>query len=259
MIFDTHCHIYDEMYNDDLDKVLSDAFSNGVKKILVPGNTLEESIKAVELADRYDNLFAAVGVHPSEVFDLDLNSTMETLKQLVKNTKVKAIGEIGLDYHWHKLEEEKAIQREWFKAQLLLAESLKLPVIIHSRDACLDTIQILKECKLTIKVLFHCFSYSVEVMEEIIKYGWYIGLDGPVTYKNAITPKEVASKVPLNKLVLETDCPYLTPTPNRGKRNEPSYITYIAMEVARQRNMAYDDLCNATYKNGCDFFGIDYE
>ena len=259
MIFDTHCHIYDEMYNEDLEKVLSDAFSNGVKKILVPGNTLEESIKAVKLASEHDNLYAAVGVHPSEVYGLDLNETLDILRNLVTNNKVKAIGEIGLDYHWHKLEEEKALQREWFKSQLLLAESLRLPVIIHSRDACLDTIQILKECNLSIGVLFHCFSYSVEVMEEIVKNGWYIGLDGPVTYKNAVTPKEVSKRVPLDKLVLETDCPYLTPTPNRGKRNEPSYITYIAMEVALQKGMSYDDLCNATYKNGCDFFGIDYE
>ena len=259
MIFDTHCHIYDEMYKDDVEQVLNDAFSNGVKKILVPGNTLQEAIKAVENANAYENVYAAVGVHPSEIYNLNLEETIATLKDLVKHSKVKAIGEIGLDYHWFKLDEERELQKKWFKAQLILADSLKLPVIIHSRDAWLDTIQALKECNISVGVVFHCFSYSLEVMKEIINLGWYIGLDGPVTYKNAITPKEVAKHVPLERLLLETDCPYLTPTPNRGKRNEPSYITYIAMEIARQKNIAYDDLCAATYKNGCSFFGIDYE
>ena len=258
MIFDSHCHIYDNQF-EDVDEIIQRAVSCGVKKLLIPGNTYFECHKAIEIANAYPFVYASVGVHPSEVFELNLKDTINALRKLTKNTKVVAIGEIGLDYHWFKLESEREIQREWFREQLRLAEELKMPVIIHSRDACQDTMKILKEACLTVKVVFHCFSYSVETMKEIINMGWFIGLDGPVTYKNAIEPKEVAKLVPIDRLLLETDSPYLTPTPYRGKRNEPSYITYIAMEIAKLKGMTYDDLCASTYKNTCDFFGVDYE
>ena len=259
MLFDTHCHMYDESYLNDVDSVLKESFECGIKKMLIPGNTLDESIKAVDFTENRDNVFAAVGIHPSEVFDLDLSTTISTLKQLADNKKVLAIGEIGLDYYWHKEEQEKNIQKKWFREQIKLAKELNLPIIIHSRDACKDTLDILKEENPTVKVVFHCFSYSVEVMEEIVKMGWYIGLDGPVTFKNAVTPKEVAKKVPLEKLLLETDCPYLTPHPHRGKRNNPKYLTYIARAVAEAKGMTYDELCAITYENSCDFFGVTYE
>ena len=259
MLFDTHCHIYDEAYEQDLDEVIKESSTCKVKKFLVPGNTLEECKKAVKLANEYENIYCAVGIHPSEVFELNLDDTLNVLEELLKEDKLVAFGEIGLDYYWHKKEEEKELQRKWFKAQIALANRYKLPIIIHSREACLDTITILKETNKGSKVVFHCFSYSVEVMEEIVKLGWYIGLDGPVTFKNAVHPKEVAKRVPLNKLLLETDCPYLTPHPYRGKRNNPKYLTYIAMAVAQEKGLPYDEVCEATYKNGCDFFGVDYE
>ena len=259
MLFDTHCHIYDESYLEDIDIVLKESFDNGVTKMLIPGNTLDESIKAVEMANEYENIFASVGVHPSEVFDLDIDGTIETLRNLTKNSKVLAIGEIGLDYYWHKEQKDKDVQKEWFRRQIRLANELNLPIIIHSREACKDTIDILKEETPLNKVVFHCFSYSVEVMEELVKLGFYIGLDGPVTFKNAVTPKEVAKKVPLDKLLLETDCPYLTPHPYRGKRNNPKYLTYIAMAIATIKGITYDELCKITYKNSCDFFGVKYE
>lgn len=256
MLFDTHCHIYDEQYALDQEKVINDALERNVKLLLVPGDNLEHSKKAIELSEKYSFIYAAIGVHPSDVYDLEIEETINTLKELSLNSKVKAIGEIGLDYYWYKEEEQKNKQKEFFIAQIKLANELKLPVIIHSRDAYLDTINIIKEYKPLYGFVFHCFSYSLECLKEVLALGGYIGLDGPVTYKNALTPKEVAKHVNLDRLFLETDSPYLSPTPKRGTRNEPSNLTYIASEIAQLKGITYDELTRITYENGMRFFKI---
>ena len=257
MIFDTHCHIYDEKYNDDFEEVLSRAKENNVNLLMLPSDNLENSFKCVNLANKYSMIYCSVGIHPSEIYHTNKDTYLSSLETLVKeNCKVKAIGEIGLDYFYYKEKDEQEQQKIFFIDQIKLANKLHLPIIVHSRDACLDTLDILDKYPPLYGCVFHCFSYSKEVLNQIIKKGYYIGLDGPVTYKNALTPKEIASIVPLDKLLVETDSPYLTPTPHRGKRNEPSYIIYILQEIALLKKMTYDELCSITYQNGRTFFSI---
>ena len=256
MIFDTHCHIYDSAFNLDQKEVIQRALDNKVCLMMVPSDNIVNSHKSIELAEKYDFIYSSIGIHPSEVYSLDLDKTIEDLRELSKHEKVKAIGEIGLDYFYYKEENQKNMQKIWFKKQIELANEVHLPIIVHSRDACQDTLDILKEVKPMFGCVFHCYSYSKETLKEIIKRGFYIGLDGPVTFKNSIEPKEIAKMVPLNRLLIETDSPYLTPVPHRGKRNEPSEIIYIAQEIALLRNISFDELTKITYLNGKEFFSI---
>jgi len=256
MIFDTHCHIYDSAFDLDQKEVIQRALDNKVCLMMVPSDNLVNSHKSIELAEKYDFIYSSIGIHPSEVYSLYLDKTIEDLRELSKHEKVKAIGEIGLDYFYYKEENQKNMQKIWFKKQIELANEVHLPIIVHSRDACQDTLDILKEVKPMFGCVFHCYSYSKETLKEIIKRGFYIGLDGPVTFKNSIEPKEIAKIVPLNRLLIETDSPYLTPVPHRGKRNEPSEIIYIAQEIALLRNITFDELTKITYLNGKEFFSI---
>lgn len=256
MIFDTHCHIYDSAFDLDQKEVIQRALDNKVCLMMVPSDNLVNSHKSIELAEKYDFIYSSIGIHPSEVYSLDLDKTIEDLRELSKHEKVKAIGEIGLDYFYYKEENQKNMQKIWFKKQIELANEVHLPIIVHSRDACQDTLDILKEVKPMFGCVFHCYSYSKETLKEIIKRGFYIGLDGPVTFKNSIEPKEIAKMVSLNRLLIETDSPYLTPVPHRGKRNEPSEIIYIAQEIALLRNITFDELTKITYLNGKEFFSI---
>ena len=255
-MFDTHCHLYDTQYDEDREEIIKTAIEKGVKLMLIPSDSLESAKKCIELF-KQPEIYFAIGVHPSEVDTTNLITLKDELKEIISNSpKVKAIGEIGLDYYWVKDEKNHQIQKELFKIQIELANELHLPVVIQSRDAAEDTLSILNEVKPLYGCVFHCFSYSVEVLKLIIKRGYYIGLDGPVTYKNAITPKEVAKSVPLDRLLLETDSPYLTPTPLRGKRNEPSFIEYIAKEIASLREISINEIKEITYQNGKKFFNI---
>ncbi len=257
MIFDTHCHLYDEQYKNDLDEILLRAKDNKIDLLLLPADNIENSIKCVELANKYPMIYCAVGIHPLEVYSQDKNTYLNKLEELVKsNNKIKAIGEIGLDYFYYKNKDEQELQKQFFIEQINLANKLKLPIIVHSRDACLDTLNILEKNPPLFGCVFHCFSYSKEILKILIDKGYYIGLDGPVTFKNALNPKEIASLVPINRLLVETDSPYLTPSPNRGKRNEPSYIIYILQEISLLKGIPYDELCKITYENGRKFFSI---
>lgn len=259
-LFDTHCHLYDEQYKDDLEEVINKAKESNVKLMMLPADSLKASYKTSELSKKYDCFYAEVGIHPSEVYQEELDKTLIELEKLVlSNPKIKAIGEIGLDYYWYKETSQKEVQKMWFIKQIELANKLHLPIVVHSRDAYEDTINILNEYEPLYGCVFHCFSYSVECLKTIIKKEYYIGLDGPVTYKNAIKPKEIAKIVPLDRLLLETDCPYLSPVPYRGKRNEPANLTYIACEISRLKEITFDELVEQCYINGCKFFGIDYE
>ena len=248
MIFDTHCHLYDDPFTD-LEDVIKRAQDNKVELMLIPSDNIINSKKSIDLASKYSFIYSAIGIFPGEVDNLDL-SCLEEIEKLAQNKKVKAIGEIGLDYHYYQDNKEK--QKIFFIKQIELANKLHLPIIVHSRDACEDTLAVLDEYKPLYGCVFHCFSYSVEVMKILMKRGYYIGLDGPVTYKNASTPKQVAKEVDINRLLVETDSPYLTPTPHRGERNEHARI----QEIALLRNMFYDDVCKITYENGRKFFYI---
>lgn len=257
MIFDTHCHLYDRAFNKDREQVIQRAFDNKVSLMLVPSDNIINSCRSIRLANEYENIYSAVGVFPGEVYRLDLEKSLLELEKMVKgNKKIKAIGEIGLDYFYYHEKDQQEIQKVWFRRQIELANKLALPVIVHSRDAAQDTLDLLDEVKPLYGCVFHCFSYSKEILKIIISRGYYIGLDGPVTFNNAVNPKEIATLVPLDRLFLETDSPYLTPVPHRGRRNEPSEIVYTAQEIARLRGITYDELTKATYENGRKFFSL---
>ena len=257
MIFDTHCHVYDEKYIEGAIEAIKKSIQEGVDLFMVPGDNIINSKKAMELAKLFPQVYCAIGVHPSDVMELDLEEVIKELKELYKtSSKIKAIGEIGLDKYWIKDEEVIAKQKEFFIRQIELANELQLPIIIHDRDAHEETLNILKEHKPLYGGVMHCFSGSVEYLKEVLKLGLYIGLDGPVTYKNAVTPKEVAAYVPLDRLLVETDSPYLTPTPHRGKINYPHYVKYVIEEISRIKSINSREIEDNTFNNGKRLFGI---
>lgn len=257
MLFDTHAHLNDDAFDDDLEEVIKNAHNSGVGKINVVGFDDKSISKALEIAKKYENIYLTVGWHPVEAIDFNTEK-YEMIKEIaLTNDKVVAIGEIGLDYYWDK--SPKDIQKDVFRKQIALAKELKKPIVIHCRDAMGDVLQILREEQAReVGGIMHCFSGSVESMRIALEENFYISLGGPVTYKNAKVPKEVAKECPLDRLLIETDCPYLTPTPYRGKRNEPAYVKYVAEEIANLREMSYEELVEITTKNAHDLFKINY-
>lgn len=254
MIFDSHAHYDDEAFDEDRNELLHSMSSNGVECIVNVGASMETSARSIQLAEQYDNIYAAVGVHPNETGALTEND-MQQLVQWSKNPKVVAIGEIGLDYHF--LEPEEKVQKNWFRKQLEVAVETRLPVIIHSRDAAKDTMDILKEFqgKLSGGVI-HCYSYSEEMVKEYLKMGYFIGIGGVLTFKNAKKLKEVASFVPLERIVLETDCPYLAPEPNRGKRNDSTNIRYVVQKMAEIKDVSEQQVIDVTNAAARQLYGI---
>ena len=254
-LIDTHCHLNDEVLYKDLDNVISRALKVGVEKMIVVGWDENSSKLAIELADKYPFIYAIIGFHPENIFDINDEILYRTLN-LYKHPKVVAIGEIGLDYHWSKEPEKRALQKDFFIKQIEFANKVGLPISIHSREAFFDTVEILKQHKPRYSGVMHCYSGSVENLQDIINLNLYIGLDGPVTFTNAKTPKEVAKEVPLEKLVLETDCPYLSPHPLRGTVNEPANISLIADAIADIRKMSKKHLLDVVYQNSCTLFKL---
>ena len=248
-LIDTHAHI--DMLEEPVSKVLQDMAELGVKKAVIPSVEFQYFDKILEIAKSNENLFAMLGIYPSEAKTYN----QEVEDRIIKEAEnIVAIGEIGLDYYWDT--SFKDLQQEVFIKQIKLANKLGLPIAVHNRDAHKDTYDILKEHNSDSKILFHCFSGSVEFMRECVKEGWYIAPGGVVTFKNAVKMKDVAREVPLDRLVLETDSPYLTPVPFRGKPNKPAYVTYVADEIANLRNMPIDELVDITTCNAERFFGI---
>ena len=254
-IIDTHCHLNDEALYKDLDNVVSRARQAGVEKMIVIGWDKASSELAIKIAEQYDFIYAAIGFHPENIFDINDEILYETLN-LYKHSKVVAIGEIGLDYHWTKEPEKRELQREYFIKQIEFANKVGLPISIHSREAFNDTLEILKEYKPLRGGVMHCYSGSVENIDDIINLNLYIGLDGPVTFTNAKTPKEVAAEVPLDRLVVETDCPYLSPHPLRGTVNEPANISLVVDAIAESRGMSKKHLLDVLYQNSCKLFNL---
>ena len=250
MLFDTHAHYDDEAFDLDRDAVIADF--GGL--IVNPGCTVESSALAVEMASHHDKMYAAVGIHPENCGDF-VPEHMDALRELAKHEKVVAIGEIGLDYYWAE-NPPREFQQEVFRQQLRLALELDLPVIIHDREAHGDTLAIVKEFP-NLRGVFHCYSGSVEMARELIKMGWYLGFDGPLTYKNARKTVEVAEAIPLERIVVETDSPYLSPVPMRGKRNDSRNIPYILGKLAEIRGISAAEAEAITCQNGKKLFGID--
>lgn len=254
MLIDSHVHLDDERFDGDRDILIKSLKSNGIELVINIGADMKSSIDSIELAKRYDNIYAAIGVHPHSASEMT-EKTLDELRDMAKEDKVIAIGEIGLDYYYDN--SPRDIQRKWFREQLELAKELDLPVIIHSRDATKETYDIIKEAKDgTLRGVIHCFSGSVEVAMEYIKLGFYISIGGTVTFKNSRVVREVAEAVPLDKFLVETDCPYLTPEPYRGKRNEPMFVKYAAEKIAEIRGISFEELSKATNKNTKELFRI---
>ena len=254
MFIDSHSHLDDDRFNEDRDILIKSLKENKIDIAINIGADLETSINSVKLADKYDNIYATVGVHPHSASEVT-QETLDLFRQMAQNEKVVAIGEIGLDFYYDN--SPRDLQRKWFKEQLKLAKELDLPVVIHSRDATKETFDTIKEAQDgSLRGVLHCFSGSVEVAREYIKLGFYISIGGPVTFKNARVVREVAQDVPLDKLLIETDCPYLTPEPYRGKRNQPMYVKYVAEKIAEIKDITVEELAATTSKNTKDLFGI---
>lgn len=254
--FDSHCHLNDEALYPKRSEIISEARKNGVNAFLVVGYDVPSGVRAVEIAHEFSGCYAAIGFQP-ENLEGAKESDVDLFRQLAKDEKVVAIGEIGLDYHWYKEEKDRLKQKEWFVRQIELANELDLPVSIHARDALGDTLEILKDHPLKRKGVLHCYSGSVETMKELAKLGMYFGFDGPITFKNAVEPKRCVASCPIDRLLVETDSPYLSPTPYRGKENHPGNIPIIVRAMAELRNETESEVADNLRRNFSTLFRVE--
>ena len=250
-IFDTHAHYDDESFNEDRDELFNAMAKNNVKYIINQGIDIKTSKFAISLAEKYDYVYAAVGIHPEDVNKLE---DVNIIKELSKHEKVVAIGEIGLVYHYDNTNKE--LQKNYFISQLELANETNLPVVIHDRDAHKDILDTLKSIKTNNAGVVHCFSGSVEMAKELLKLGYYLGFDGPITFKNAKTAIEVLEYMPLDRILIETDAPYLTPVPFRGKRNNSMYLVHVINKIAEIKGIPSEEIANITMNNAKTLFKI---
>ncbi|MBE5920617.1 MAG: TatD family deoxyribonuclease, partial [Pseudobutyrivibrio ruminis] len=252
---ETHAHYDDEKFDPDRVELLSHLLrENNIGKIVNVGATFKGCKESIALAEKYDDVYAAIGIHPEEIDEIN-DEVIEWLRQNSSNPKVVAIGEIGLDYYWVKEEEQRAKQRLWFNKQMDLAKELEMPVIIHSRDAAEDTLNTIKLYNNShVKGIVHCYSYSKEIAMEYVKMGWYIGVGGVVTFKNAKKLVETVEAIPLESIVLETDCPYMAPVPHRGERNSSIFLSHVAEKIAEIKNISVDEVENVTYQNALNIY-----
>ena len=247
MIFDTHAHYDDEQFDEDREELLNSMQTHGVEAVTNIGSSLAASRRTIGLTEKYPFVYGAIGVHPNEVGELEEDG-IAWLKEMCALPKIVAVGEIGLDYYWD--EPGHDIQKKWFERQLELAREVKLPVVIHSRDAAKDTLDMMKALHAEkIGGVIHCFSYTKEMAREYLNMGFYLGIGGVVTFKNAKKLKEVVEYMPMEQMVLETDCPYLSPVPNRGKRNSSLNLPYVVEEVARLKGISADEVIEITNIN----------
>jgi TatD DNase family protein len=255
MLFDTHVHLNASQYKEDRDEVIEQAFAAGVSHMVVVGFDRETIPLAIEIAEQYETIYAAVGWHPVDAIDFT-DEDLTWIEELSAHPKVVALGEMGLDYHWDK--SPKEIQKEVFRKQVQLAKKIQMPIIIHNREATEDIIEILQE-ENAAKVggIMHCYNDSTDYIQACLDMNFYISLGGPVTFKNAPMPKEVAVQVPLDRLLIETDAPFLTPHPYRGKRNEPAYVKLVAEQIAELRGMSFNELSKVTTENALSLFRIE--
>ena len=254
MIFETHAHYDDESFNDDREALIRSLPEKGIGRIINVGASIETTKTTLELAAKYDYIYAAVGVHPSDISGLN-EETFAWLKEQASLSKTVAIGEIGLDYYWDKEPEIQAKQRYWFVRQLALAQQADLPVIIHSRDAAEDTMKIMEKAyEDGIKGVIHCYSYSPEMAQEYVKMGYFIGVGGVVTFKNARKLVQTVEEIPLSAIVLETDCPYMAPEPHRGTRNDSRNIPYVIENITKIKGISAEEVEETTRENAFALF-----
>ena len=250
-LFDNHAHLDDEKFNNDREEIIKE-IGKEIKGFISAGYSLEGSQKAVELSNKYDFIYATCGISPNDIpqSEEELWKTVEKIKNLVQiNKKVVAIGEIGLDYYWEKDQKRRELQKVAFVKQIELANELNLPIVIHTRDAIMDTLEILKQNEVKNKGVFHCCPLNRELVKEALKLGFYISFAGPITFKNSKNANEIIEMVPNDKILIETDSPYLSPEPLRGKRNDPRNVKYIAKKIADVKGLILEEVANITYSN----------
>lgn len=255
MFIDTHVHLNVDQYEEDLQEVIDRALEAKVERMVVIGFDRKTIERTMQLIEQYDFVYGVIGWHPVDAIDCT-QQDLEWIEQLASHPKIVGIGETGLDYYWDK--SPKDVQQELFRKQIQLAQKINLPIVIHNRDATGDVVQILREENAaSVGGVMHCFSGSVETARECIAMNFMISLGGPVTFKNARLPKEVATEIALEHLMIETDAPYLAPHPHRGKRNEPAFVPLVAEEIARLKGLTIEEIAQATTANAKNFFGID--
>lgn len=255
MFIDTHVHLNADQYEEDLQEVIDRALEAKVERMVVIGFDRKTIERTMQLIEQYDFVYGVIGWHPVDAIDCT-QQDLEWIEQLASHPKIVGIGETGLDYYWDK--SPKDVQQELFRKQIQLAQKINLPIVIHNRDATGDVVQILREENAaSVGGVMHCFSGSVETARECIAMNFMISLGGPVTFKNARLPKEVATEIALEHLMIETDAPYLAPHPHRGKRNEPAFVPLVAEEIARLKGLTIEEIAQATTTNAKNFFGID--
>ncbi|WP_099158910.1 TatD family hydrolase [Virgibacillus ndiopensis] len=254
MLFDTHVHLNATQFTEDRNEVIKRAFDTGIKYMVVVGFDRETIPLAIEIAEQNETIYAAVGWHPVDAIDMT-DAELAWIEELSSHPKVVAIGEMGLDYHWDK--SPKEVQKEVFRKQIRLAKKVNMPIIIHNREATEDIIEIMQEEDAKqVGGIMHCYNDSARYVQTCLDMNFYISLGGPVTFKNAPLPKEVAQQVPLDRLLVETDAPFLAPHPNRGKRNEPAYVKLVAEKIAELREMSFDEISKITTENAFSLFNI---
>ncbi len=252
MFFDTHTHLDDERFKEDRAQVIEQVYQSGVTLAVNIGADIQSSTESVALAERYDFIYAAVGVHPHDVEQMT-EADIDTLRKLAAHPKVVAIGEIGLDYYYDNSPRE--VQKKWFRRQIELARELNLPYIVHDRDAHGDAMDVIREVGYYTGV-FHCYSGSPEMAKQLLDMGFYLSFAGPITFKNGKKPQEAALAIPMDRLFIETDSPYLTPEPRRGKRNDSSMVRFVCEKLAELKGLSVEETARITYENGKRFFGI---
>lgn len=258
--FDSHSHYNDEKFDEDREQIINDTYNAGITKFVCAGYNIKSSLDSLELSKKYDFIYSICGISPNDIpqTEQELWKSLDEITKLVQNNKSKklvAIGEIGLDYYWNK--ENKELQEQAFIKQIELANKLELPIVIHSRDASVDTINIIEENKVNKAGIFHCCQQNQEMIKNALRLGYYISLAGPVTFKNAKNSADIIQMIPMDKLLIETDSPYLSPEPNRGKRNDCRNVKYVAQRIADVKGITLEEVAKATYENAMRIFEID--
>ena len=255
MIFESHAHYDDRQFDDDRHELLASLPENGIGRVINIGCSIKSCKRTLELVDQYDHVYGVLGVHPSDIKKGLDEESFAWMEGQLSHEKIVAVGEIGLDYYWDKEPEVRENQKYWFKRHLELAKKHNLPVVIHSREAAEDTMEIMRQAAADgIPGVIHCFSYSKEIALEYVKMGYYIGVGGVVTYSNGRKLKEAVCAIPLNRILLETDCPYLTPVPHRGKRNSSLHLPRVVTEIAQLKGVSEEEVMRVTYENGMRLF-----
>ena len=255
--FDSHSHYNDEKFDEIREQIIEDTYKSGVTKFICAGYDVQSSKKAIEISKKYEFIYSICGISPNDIpqSEEELWKTIDEISKIVQqNKKIVAIGEIGLDYYWNK--ENKELQKKAFIKQIELANKLELPIVIHSRDASVDTIDIIKNNIVNKRGIFHCCQLNQEMVKQAINLGYYISFAGPITFKNSKNAKEVVDLVPMDKILIETDSPYLSPEPNRGKRNDSRNVKYVAEKIAEFKNMSLEEVARITYENAMRIFEI---